>query len=143
MSRERFLVKSFGDNIDGTRAGLIKLIQLLDTYDHAVIVVPEIGKVKSTMLVDVLGEDVSKALIKNREITFSGNKKISLCAQATLKNYKYADAYLALWGSEYTIADIEALPQWKAVVLVTWQPNDSSKWEAANTVSVIYDDKKG
>ena len=136
-------MKSFGDNIDGTRAGLVKLMQLLDTCDHAVIVVPEIGKVKGTMLVDALGEDLSKALIKNREINFPNNKKISLCGQATLKNYKYADAYLALWGSEYTIADIEALNGWKAVVLVTWQPNDSAKWEAANRVSVIYDDKKG
>lgn len=142
MNRERFLVKSFGDNIEGTRAGLVKLIQLLDTYDNAVIVVPEIGKVKGTILVDVLGEDVSKALLKNREITFSGNKKISLCAQATLKNYKDADAYLAVWGSEHTIATLEALHQWKAAILVTWQPNDSAKWEAANSVNVIYDDKK-
>lgn len=143
MIRERFLVKSFGDNIDGARAGLIKLIQLLDTYDHAVIVVPTIGDVKHSLLVDVLGEDVSKALIKNREINFSDNKKISLCAQATLKNYRYADTYLALWGTEYTISDLEALPKWKAVVLVTWQPNDSVKWEAANRVNVIFDDKKG
>ncbi|SIQ61719.1 hypothetical protein SAMN05880558_104191 [Aeromonas sp. RU39B] len=143
MNRERFLVKSFGDNIDGTKAGLIKLIQLLDTHDHAVIVVPEIGKVKSTMLVDALGEDLSKALIKNREIAFPGNKKISLCAQSTLKNYRHADAYLALWGSEYTIADIEALPNWASLVLVTWLPKDSAQWEAANRVTVIYDDKKG
>lgn len=147
MNRERFLVKSFGDNIDGARTGLAKLRQLLDTYDHAVIVVPSIGNVKHTMLVDVLvdvlGEDISKALMKNREINLSGNKKISLCAQATLKNYKYADAYLALWGSEHSISDIEALPQCKAIVFVTWQSNDSEKWEAANRVNVVYDDKKG
>lgn len=142
MNRERFLVKSFGDNIEGTKAGLVKLVQLLETYDHAVIVVPEIGKVKSTMLANVFDEDTLRALIKNREINFPGNKKISLCAQATLKNYKYADAYLALWGSECTIDNIEALHRWKAAVLVTWQPNDSAKWEAANRVSVIYDDKR-
>ena len=80
MNRERFLVKSFGSNIEGTRKGLDKLIQLLDTDDHAVIVVPEIGKVKATMLIDVLGEDVSKTLINNREIALPCNKKISLCA---------------------------------------------------------------
>ena len=143
MNRERFLVKSFGDNIDGTKAGLIKLIQLLDAHDHVVIVVPEIGKIKGTILVDALGEDVSKALIKNREIAFQGNKKISLCAHSTLKNYRYADAYLALWGTEYMVADIEALTSWKSFVLVTWLPKDSAQWEAAHSVTVIYDDKKG
>ena len=104
MKRERFLVKSFGDNIEGTKAGLIKLLQILEEHSNAVIVVPELGKVKNTMLVDVLGEELSKKLIKDREIIFTNNKKISLCSQATLKNYKFADAYLALWGSHGVVA---------------------------------------
>ena len=142
MNRERFLVKSFGDNIEGTRAGLVKLLQLLETYDHAVIVVPQIREVKSTMLANVFDESTLEALVKYGEINFLGGKKISLCAQATLKNYENADAYLVLWGSEYAINDIEALYRWKAVVFVTWLSNDSAKWEVDNRVSVIYDSKK-
>lgn len=143
MNRDRFLVKSFGDNIEGTKVGLAKTLELLNNYNHAVIVVPTIGKVDGTMLVTALGEELSKNLIKNREVNLANNKKISLCGQQTLKNYKHADVYLALWGTEYIIAEIEALHKWKAAILVTWQPGDSAAWEAANKVSVIYDDKKG
>lgn len=142
MNRERFLVKSLGDNPEGVREGLVKLIQLLDTCDHAVIVVPQLRQLKQTILADVLGEENLRVLIKTREINFPGNKKISLCSQATLKDYEHADAYLALWGSQYTIEEIEALHKWKAVILVTWERVDSAKWEANNRVSVIYQNKK-
>lgn len=142
MKRERFLVKSLGDNIDGTKAGLNKMLQLLNQYNSAVIVVPRIGQVQDTMLTDVLGEQTSKELIKKRVIEFQG-KKISLCGYATLKNYKYDDVYLDLWGSEHSIAKIEELPQCKAIVLVTWSPKDSKYWEEINNPTVIFDDKKG
>lgn len=143
MNRERFLVKSYGDNINGTRIGLTQLLNLLKKYNNAVIVIPQLNTVNSTMLVDVLGDDISKKLIKNREITLQGNKKINLCSQLTLKNYKYADIYLALWGTEYMIQEIEELKQWKAAILVTWLPQDSIKWEEMHTVTTVYDDKKG
>lgn len=143
MNRERFLVKSFGDNIEGTEVGVAKLVQLLGNHRSAVIVVPLIGSVKSTMLVKALGEPLSKQLIKDRVLTLEDEKTISLCAHSTLKNYRHADVYLALWGGEDTIRDIEDLPQWKATILVTWLPKDSEKWVATHPVQVIYDDKKG
>lgn len=138
MFRERFLVKAFGDDVNGTAAGLRKLFQLLGNHDHVVIVVPQMKDVMSTMLVSVLGEDASKKLIKDREILVSPDKKISLCSHATLKNYSRADAYLALWGSKFIVAEIEALSHWRSFVLVTWLPEDSAQWEVEYNVSVIY-----
>lgn len=143
MNRNRFLVKSFGDNIEGTRVGLAKLLQLLNEYTHAVIVVPLIGQIKGSMLDKVLGEQLSKKLIKDRVIELENGKKISLCAHSALKNFRGADIYLALWGTEQTIMDIEDLPQWKAAIHVTWLPQDSEKWTASHPVTIIYDDKKG
>jgi len=135
-------VKSYGDNIEGTKEGLRKLLELLNKYNSAVIVVPELGKVKSTMLTDVLGDTLSNELIKNRVIAFSG-KKISLCGQLTLKKHQYDDIYLDLWGTEHSIIKVEELPQCKAIVLVTWSPIDSKIWEEKNNPIVIYNDKKG
>lgn len=143
MNRERYLVKSFGDNLDGTKAGLTKLIKVMDHHKNVVIVVPKIGDVKHTMLMDVLGEKHSKELVKKRTLTFKDDRRLTLCGHATLKNHKYADAYLALWGSEQTIDDIEALPNWKSVVLVTWIPKDSEIWERNHAVEIIFDDKQG
>lgn len=48
MSKARFLVKSIGDDIEGAKAGLIKIIQLLDQCQDAVIVVPQLGNVKDS-----------------------------------------------------------------------------------------------
>ena len=143
MNRERFLLKAYGDDVEGTRTGLIKALELLESYDLVVIVVPTIGKVADTMLVDVLGEVASKALIKNREITYPNNKKIQLCGQATLKKYQYADVYLALWGSKYLVSDIERLHKWRGFILVAWSEEDHSLWEMNNKVTVIYDRKHG
>ena len=142
MNRERYLVKSFGDNIDGTKIGISKLIQLLGKYQSAVIVVPNIGQVKNTMLTTVLGEDLSKALIKNRIINIEEGKALSLCASTTLKKHKNSDAYLALWGTENMISDIENLTTCKAVVLVTWLAKDAEKWSELYSPTVIYDDKQ-
>ncbi|WP_155984198.1 MULTISPECIES: hypothetical protein [unclassified Thioalkalivibrio] len=142
MTRERFLVQSYGDNIEGTEFGLAKLMALLGDHSDAVIVVPQIGQVKDTLLVKVLGEKLSKKLIKDRVLLLADGKKLSLCSHSTLKNYRHADLYLALWGTENMIMDIEDLTQWKAAILVTWAPKDSEKWSATYPVHVIYDDKK-
>lgn len=143
MNRERFLVKSYGDNKEGTKVGLAKMLEALKALDSgatAAIVVPSIGHVKDTLLVDVLGEDVAKRLINNRVLEFDDKSKLVLCACATLKNYTGADVYLALWGTETTIMSIEKLWQWKTAVLVTWLPQDSEKWVATYSVKTIYDD---
>jgi hypothetical protein len=136
-------VKSFGDNEEATRIGVAKLLELLGTHSTGVIVVPDLGQVKSTMLVNILGEDLSKSLIRDRQITFKDGKALQLCSQATLKSYRRADVYLALWGTEYAIEDIEALPGWQAAILVTWIPADSARWVQKHSVQVIYDDGKG
>lgn len=143
MHRDRLLVKSFGDNIDGTRAGLGKLIELSATHKSCVIVVPALNQVKGSLLTAALGDQLSAALIKHRKITLHNGSSVELCAQATLKNFRRANAYLALWGTEYIIEDIEALQLWTSFVLVTWTPADSAKWVQAHVVQMIYDDGKG
>ncbi|OEE69039.1 hypothetical protein [Vibrio splendidus] len=142
MKRDRFLVKSFGDNSEGTKVGVQKVLQLLTKYNTAVIVVPTIGKVKNTLLTDILGDDLSKQLIKNRVINFDG-KSISLCGQSSLKNYSSTDVFLDLWGSEHSIKKIEELTYCKALILVTWLPQDSEYWLEKYKPKVIYDDKNG
>lgn len=143
MIRERYLAKSVGDNIDGTRAGLVKFLELLDRYGDAVIVVPSIGNYKGNLL-DALLQDcnpaLAKALLRDRQMVLNGNKRVSLCAQATLKNYSRSELYLVLWGSHHTIADIEALHTWGAVVHVSWQSGDYATWIQDYPVTVIYDD---
>jgi 5'-3' exonuclease len=142
MMRERFLVKSFGDNEEGSREGLEKAIDLLKKYDSLVIVVPTIGKIKDSMLTNLLNPELAKKLIKDRELLFQNNKKISLCAQSAVKNYRNADVFLDLWGNKFSIQDIEALHHCKAVILVTWGPDDCAEWEKQHPVTVIYDDGK-
>lgn len=143
MNTDRFLVKSYGDNIDGVKAGLGKLLELLGTYDRATIVVPLIGQVNNTMLTDVLGEQLSRKLIKDRVITLEGHKKISLCGQSALKNFRNDEIYLDLWGSASSISNLEKLTYAKAIILTTWTPADSAAWESSNNVTVIYNDGKG
>ncbi len=138
--RKRFLVKSTGANPDGVRHGLIKILELLGEYQSAVIVVPTLGHLKDTLLTDVLEPELSKKLIKDREILLSDGKQVLLCGQNTLKNYRGHEAYLDLWGSKYSIEDIEALPSCKAIVLVTWVPEDSVDWLREHEVTTIYDD---
>jgi len=82
MARERYLAKSAGGNVEGTRAGLVKFLQLLDRYDDAVIVVPKIADLKNNMLTQLLEDNVpaiAKALIRDREYVFEGGKRVRLC----------------------------------------------------------------
>lgn len=143
MNRERYLAKSVGDNIEGTRAGLVKFLELLGQYDDAVIVVPSIRDYKGTLLDTLLqgyNPALAKALIRDREIVLDGNSRVALCAHATLKNYSRSKLYLGLWGAHDTIADIEALHNWRAVVHVSWQSGDYAAWIRDYPVDVIYDD---
>ncbi|KUZ91271.1 hypothetical protein WI40_25840 [Burkholderia ubonensis] len=144
MYRNRFLVKSYGDNLEGTKIGIEKSIELLSTHSSLVIVVPDLNSVRSGGLLEqALGHQVFKHLLKTREIVLGNTATLSLCTQATLKNFKRAEAYLALWGSKYTIDEIEALYDWKSVVFVTHIPEDSADWEKRQRVNVIYDDRRG
>jgi hypothetical protein len=142
MSRKRFLAKSYGDNPEGTKEGLVQMLRALGTYNNAVIVVPILKNVNASMLVKVLDEPLSSTLIKDREVRTADGKTIHLCGQKTLKNYRCGDVYLDLWGSEDSIYAIEALPSWHQAILVTWHPQDSQKWEQEYQVTVIYDDKR-
>ena len=143
MHRQRFLVKSYGDNADGTRVGLIKLLELAGTHKSSVIVVPALNNVQGSLLTAVLGDRLSAILIKQRKITLDNGNSIELCSQATLKNFRRADAYLALWGSRHIVEDIESLPMWTSFILVTWGPDDSEKWVKDHDVNLIYDDAQG
>jgi len=139
MMRERFLVKSTGANPDAVRLGFKKLLELLGGHSVAVVVVPTLGDLKHTILVDVLGPELSIKLIRDREISFPGGKQILLCGQATLKNFRRHDVYLDLWGSKFSVAELESLPC-KAIVMVTWTPEDSVEWERSHDISVIFDE---
>ncbi|TLX21557.1 hypothetical protein [Thermomonas fusca] len=143
MARTRFLAKSFGDNRDGTRAGLRSFLENLQPKTTGVIVVPTLSNVKDTILVDVLGEDLSRQLIKNREITLQDGATIQLCSIATLKNHKYADSYLALWAPASTIEAVEQLTSWSTATVVTWLASDADKWLTDHAVQIIFDDGKG
>ncbi|MBZ5788738.1 hypothetical protein K8353_01315 [Burkholderia contaminans] len=143
MTRERYLVASAGGNVEGTRAGLVKFLQLLDRYDDAVIIVPKIADLKNNMLTQLLEENepaIAKALIRDREYVFAGGKRVRLCAEAALKNFARSTLYLVLWGSHDTITEVEALHFWSAVVLVSWQSGDYKWWVQDHPVEVIYDD---
>lgn len=146
MNRDRYLVKSAGDNIEGTREGLAKFLQLLGQHREGVIVVPHMNQVKDTLLAHVLN-DVSPALadtlFRKREHVFSDGSRIQVCSQQTLKNFRRSPLYLVLWGSHYAIDDVEALDRWGAVVFVSWQSIDYQAWlQNHDNVSVIYDDGK-
>ena len=139
MQRERFLVRAYGDDINATRFGLVQLLNLISNSEHAVIVVPGFEHLKDSMLSTVLGADLAKRLIKQRAILLEEGKKISLCSALTLKNFKNANIYLALCSSKYTLQDIEELHQWRALIFVTWLPEEADEWIAKHEVKVLLD----
>lgn len=143
MNRDRYLVQATGDNIEGTRMGLLKFVELCKSHGNGVIVVPQLQRLKSSMLVGALGDEIALDLIDKRSIKFEDGASISLCSDATLNNFKHSDVYLALWGSKHTIQKIEEqCYNWKAAVLVTWVPADSEDWCKENDVETIFDDQK-
>lgn len=143
MIRERYLLQSYGDNLEATRLGLVKFIELCQKLGHGVIVVPTLNNLRHGMFEMVLGQELSKELIKNRTIRFQNNSTISLCFSQTLKKFRDSDVYLALWGTAPLIEDIESKCHgWRACVLVTWMPDDSKSWKRDYPVKIIYDDKK-
>ncbi|WP_440893229.1 hypothetical protein AAGU50_09550 [Aeromonas dhakensis] len=139
MSTERYLVKSYGDNKDGAKAGLHKMLDSLQYYNSAVIIVPMLQNIKKSILADILGQELTNKLMKDRVISYNG-KEISLCAQSALSNYRGNDIYLDLWGNEKSVSNIESLNSSKVTILVTWLPQDSQKWEEQKKPIVIYDD---
>jgi len=141
MVRQRFVARSLADDLAGTRAGLIQLLDLLKTPQEAIIVVPDLGTLKLSILSDVMGEPVAKQLLKDRKVTFTDGSTMYLCSKATLNNFKHAQAYLCLWNDAATIAAIEAFDLWRSIIVVTWNPSDSLRWEQAHAVTVLYQSK--
>lgn len=129
MAKSRYLRRAYGDDQEATTAGVVKFVQEVMAKGDGVIVVPNIGNVKSTMLVATLGEQLAKKLIKDRSITIQG-RTISLCSDATLKNFTRANVYLALWSTKSLIAELEKLHAWDSLVWVTWLPEEGDIWAA-------------
>lgn len=141
MSRERYLVSSYGDNLEGTRVGLARFFELCQIHGSGVIVVPTIGNVSGTMFTQVLPEALAKMLISKRTISISEGKTVTLCGSSALKNFTRANVYLALWGQAGTIDEIESnCYSCTAEVFVTWLPEDSKEWVRTYQVTKIYGD---
>ncbi|EJM26376.1 hypothetical protein [Pseudomonas sp. GM25] len=141
MSRERYLVSSYGGNPEGTRVGLAKFFELCLSHGSGVIVVPTIGNVSGTMFTQVLPNALAKTLISKRVISIGDGKTITLCGSSTLKNFTKGNVYLTLWGQAGTIEKIESdCYSCTAEVFVTWLPEDSKEWARTYKVTKIYDD---
>ncbi len=132
MVKSRYLRRAYGDDQAATTAGVVKFLQEVVAKGDGVIVVPSIGNVKSTMLVTTLGEQLASRLIKDRSITVQG-RTISLCSDATLKNFTRSKVYLALWSSKSLVQELEKLHAWESLVWVTWLPEEGDLWAAPTT----------
>ncbi len=128
-NRKRFLRRAHGDDKGAVQAGLTVFLRECQHEGEGVIVVPSLQHVSATMLTSVLGEQLAKMLYKDRTITFSG-VTISLCSDATLKNYRSAKVYLALWSTSHLVDEIEELFNWRSLVWVTWLPDEANAWAA-------------
>lgn len=139
MNRKRYLVRANGADVEATRVGVSKCVELLGTDKNGVIVVPNLQNLQHTMLVGVLGEDLAKTLIKERTITFRDGNRLDLCSEQTLKNFTRADVYLALWGSPAMVGKIEEIVSWRDLVFVTWLSSDADAWlDEHKDVHVVY-----
>lgn len=127
MTKMRFLRRAHGDDQAAVAAGLALFLRECETEGDGVIVVPTLQNVSATMLTGVLGPELSKKLYKDRSFTW-GASTVSLCSDATLKNYSYAKVYLALWSSNHLVDEIEKLGSWRSLVWVTWLPDEANAW---------------
>lgn len=127
MDKNRFLRTAYGDDQAATTAGVVKFVQEVAQVGDGVIVVPVISNVKLSMLATTLGEQLAKQLIKQRSIQV-GERTISLCGDATLKNFNRASVYLGLWSTTETIDKIEGLHNCRSLIWVTWLPKEADAW---------------
>ncbi|MCO5367807.1 hypothetical protein [Pseudomonas alliivorans] len=141
MSRERYLVSSYGDNLEGTLKGLAAFFELCLKHGSGVIVVPTIGNIDGTLFTKVLPEKISKALIKHKKVSIGDGRTITLCGSTTLRKHTREKVYLALWGTRKVTEEIESsCHSCVALVLVTWLPEDAHAWVKGHKVTSIYDD---
>lgn len=129
MTKKRFLRLASGDDKTAVAAGLATFLRECQVEGDGVIVVPMLKNVSATMLTGVLGHELANKLYKNRSLSWGG-ATISLCSDATLKNYRNAKVYLALWSTHYLVEEIEKLGSWRSLAWVTWLPNEAKEWAA-------------
>lgn len=134
MIRKRFLRVAEGDDQAALEAGVVVFLQEVLIEGEGVIVVPELRTVKYSMLASFLkekiGEKNADIFFRDRVIDLGEGKKIHLCSDRTLKNYRYADVYLALHSTKFTVEEIENLHSWKSLIWVTWSKDEHLEWEA-------------
>lgn len=127
MIRTRFLRRAHGDDQAALAAGLSLFFRECEAKGDGVIVVPMLQYVSSSMLTEVLGDELAKRFYKERRLSWQG-ATISLCSDATLKNYRNANVYLALWSTNHLVDEVEQLGRWRSLVWVTWQPDEANAW---------------
>ncbi|MCP4117278.1 MAG: hypothetical protein GY737_18150 [Desulfobacteraceae bacterium] len=128
-NRERFFLNAYGDDLQATKAGVVKFLELCQKYGNGVIYVPAMQHIKSTLLASAIGEQTTKDLAKHKDVILPNGQRIDLCSDKTFKNYRGGDVYLALWATPGMIEAVEKESySCKAVVVVTWLENDADGW---------------
>lgn len=136
--KERYLVPAFGPEAKALAVALAAVAVLCEKHkSDAVIVVPALKDVDTTVLTQVIPEAQLKQLASGNSLGIAGHYKLSMSSKATYRQQRQPKVVFAPFASKELIEMIEGSRDCAALVVVPWNSEDAKAWDTLEGVTIL------
>ncbi|MBU1392522.1 MAG: hypothetical protein KJ560_06095 [Gammaproteobacteria bacterium] len=100
------------------------------------LVVPVLGSANSTILSDVIGTAQLKKLVKGETLTLLGNP-LKLTSTQKLSPFTSNGVLVGIWAGKNMLKKLDDCHNYKAVVALSWLPDEISTWADSHNAKCI------
>lgn len=138
LQRERFLVPAHGPDARAAALAFQAMEILCQKHDSdAVICVPVLRNVESTVLREVLTEKQLRMLAHGKVLSIANQYALRMCSTLNISRFPQCKIVLAVFALKALLDKLEAARWWKALVVVPWMPGDVELWREMTSPKVI------
>jgi hypothetical protein len=128
---QRYLIPAQGREVEPIKKGFALLGELLnkeETPTEAILLVPGMRNVEGTTLETALGTNLSKALVKHRQVKVEGLGQLRLETQQTFGGLQVPAIVMAVYATKKMLDQIDSARAATAVIVVPRSMDDVDEW---------------
>lgn len=132
-----FAVKAHGPDKDKLSSALAAGVVLAQQHScQMTLLVPALKAAEGTILSDVLGEKSVRRLVKGETLRLEGCALV-MCSMQTVNPFQEQGVVVALWGGKTMLEKLDKCSVAKAVVALSWLPEEIEPWIVARAATVL------
>jgi hypothetical protein len=135
--KTHFYIPAHGPDVQALRESLYAASVLAEHHKCDItLVVPVLGSVNSSILVDTIGSKQLKKLVNGETLILSGNP-LRLTSTQKLSQFGTHGVLVGIWAGGSMLKKLDNCSDFKAVIVLSWLPEEVANWASEHEAKNI------